>query len=571
MNEGVEAQQELMQAIQNYQKGDLKKASETLEKLKSTFSNSDQVHALLGSVYFGLKKYKEALRSFQEAVRLNPNNKEALVGMGSAEKARGRLDHAETNFKKALKLFPNAPELHYNLGDLFLGQAKTNDAIKSFEKAYELNKDLFPALVQLSSIFYGLKAYEKTEHYLGLLLEKDPNNQALIDRLNEVRGFLKKEKVDGAKESKLKSSKPTVRTEEALEWQNSFGIEPDNVQDLLSLGHLFTEQSKHTEAERVYQHILKVEPDNRNAKHSLEGMLSLKIPKWHFDMLADAKRNDAFEKSINKTVDKKSRVLDIGTGSGLLSMMAARSGAESVLACEVNPEISKVAERIIEANDFKKKITVVNKRSDHMEEGQDYTGRFNVIVSEILDSGGLGEGVLPSLRDAKREMGTTDVKIIPAGISLKAQLIEIPKLHQVNPVKNISGFDLSIFDDFRVSDTYTPVNLGNQDYTVLSDVFALRAYDFYNIHDHEIDFDNPEVDTLEIEAIKDGQIQAIAFWFDLHMDEEDTYSSGPGGELDHWLQAVYFFETPRNVSKGEKTSLKALYSDWMVRFRLASK
>lgn len=572
MNEGLEAQQELMQAIQNYQKGDLKKASESLEKLKSTFSNSDQVHALLGSVYFGLKKYKDALRSFQEAVRLNPNNKEALVGIGSAEKARGRLDQAETSFKKALKLFPNAPELHYNLGDLFLGQEKTNDAIQCFEKAYELNMDLFPALIQLSGIYYGLKAYEKTAYYLGLLLEKDPNNQSLVDRLNEVRGFLKQERLETSKQTEVQPiAEPQIRTKEALKWLDSFGIEPDNVQDLLSLAHLFTEQSKHTEAERIYQHILKVEPGNMNAKHSLEGMLSLKIPKWHFDMLADSKRNDAFEKAINKAIDNKSRVLDIGTGSGLLSMMAARSGAESVLACEVNPEISKIATRIIDANGFKEQVTIVKKRSDHMEEGEDYTGKFNVIVSEILDSGGLGEGVLPSLREAKRDMGTADVKIIPAGISLKAQLIEIPKLYQVNPVRNISGFDLSIFDDFRVSDTYTPVNLGKQDYTVLSNIFPLRAYDFYNIHDHEIDFEKPEVDTLEIEAIENGQIQAIAFWFDLHMDQEDSYSSGPGGELDHWLQAVYFFETPRNVSKGEKISLKALYSDWMIRFRLASK
>lgn len=572
MNEGVNAQQELMQAIQNYQKGDLKKAAQTLEKLKSTFVNSDQVHALLGTVYFGLKKYKDAFKSFQDAVKLNPNNMEALVGMGSAEKARGRLDHAEANFKKALGLFPNAAELHFNMGDLLLGQQKTKEAIQSFERAYELNKDLFPALIQLSGIYYGLKAYEKTAYYLGLLLEKDPNNQSLVDRLNEVRGFLKQERLETPKQTEVQPiAESQIRTKEALKWLHSFGIEPDNVQDLLSLAHLFTEQSKHTEAERIYQHILKLEPGNMNAKHSLEGMLALKIPKWHFDMLADTKRNDAFEKAINNAIDNKSRVLDIGTGSGLLSMMAARSGAKSVLACEVNPEISKVATRIIDANGFKEQVTIVNKRSDHMEEGEDYTGKFNVIVSEILDSGGLGEGVLPSLREAKRDMATDDVKIIPAGISLKAQLIEMPKLHQVNPIKRISGFDLSIFDDFRVSDTYSPVNLGNQDYRALSNVFDLRAYDFYNIHEHEIDFDNPEIDTLEIEATEAGEVQAVAFWFDLHMDKEDTYSSGPGGELDHWLQAVYFFEGPRDVNKGDKVSLKALYSDWMIRFRLASK
>ncbi|OEK02680.1 hypothetical protein BFP97_14615 [Roseivirga sp. 4D4] len=570
MNDAYQAQQELMQAIQNYQKGDLKKAAETLEKLSGTFGHSDQVHSLLGTVYFGLKKYKDAIRSFKEATKINPNNKEALIGIGSAEKSRGRFENAETSFKKALKLFPNAAELHFNIGDLQVAMGNHKLAIQSFGKAYELNKELYPALMQLSSLHYELKEYEKTEYYLEVLLERDPENHQLLAKLNEVRSLQGKTVLEDPKIVVGKSDVTEVRNhEDAAQWFESFGIAPDNIEDLISLAHLFTEQSKHSEAEKVYQHILSIDPNNQKAKHSLEGMLALKIPRWHFDMLADSKRNDAFEKAIVKCIDKKSRVLDIGTGSGLLSMMSARAGAESILACEVNPEIAKVATRIVQANGYTDRVSVINKRSDHLEPGEDYTGKFNVIVSEILDSGGLGEGVLPSLRQAKSEMGTSDVKIIPAGIALKAQLIEIPKLHEVNPIKTISGFDLSIFDEFRVSDTYTPVNLANQDYKGLSEIFDLRSYDFYNIHEYEIDFDNPEIDQLEIAVSDNGMVQAVAFWFDLHMDEEDTYSSGPGGELDHWLQAIYYFEQPKRVEQGDRVSLKALYSDWMVRFRLS--
>lgn len=354
----------------------------------------------------------------------------------------------------------------------------------------------------------------------------------------------------------------------AEEWEHEFGIPPENIEDLIALAELFLKQKKPEEAEKVYEHILLFEPGNSLAKNAIEELRSESVPRWHFSMLADTNRNDAFEKAINKVVSKKSRILDIGSGSGLLSMMAARRGAEEIIACEEHSGLSKAAKRIVDANNYRNSIKVINKRSDHLEMGEDYHEKFDVIVCEILDSGGLGEGVIPSVRQAKEEMATDDVKIIPAGISLKAQLIEIPKLHQVNPVRQISGFDLSVFDQFRVSDTYTPVNLSNQEYRTLTNEFDLRTYDFYNIHKEAIDFDEPEVDRLDLEVTAEGQVQAVAFWFDLHMDEEDTYSSGPNGELDHWLQAVYFFEKPMNVSTGDSVSLKVLYSDWMVRFRL---
>jgi len=359
-----------------------------------------------------------------------------------------------------------------------------------------------------------------------------------------------------------------VMTQDPENWFEQFGIAPDNFQDLTSLAEMFEGEGNTKEAIKVYQHIIKYELSSDGAKHALELIRSKSIPNWHFDMLSDTRRNDAFEKAISKVATEKSRALDIGTGSGLLAMMAARAGAASVLACEENSDLANVAERIVEANGYSDNIRVVNKRSDQLEEGDDFEQKFDLIVSEILDSGGLGEGILSSLRQAKREMGRPDVKIIPAGISLKAHLIEFPERYRVNPIKDLSGFDLSIFNEFRVSDTYVPVDLKHEDYLPLSEVFNLRAYDFYNIHAQEIDFDNPEVDSIQVEIRQEGQVQAVAFWFDLHMDEDDSYSTGPGGELDHWLQAVYFFEQPKDVSKGDQVAIKALYSDWMVRFRL---
>ena len=59
------------------------------------------------------------------------------------------------------------------------------------------------------------------------------------------------------------------------------------------------------------------------------------------DMLHDDERNQMYHEAIRLAVKlmhevgREARVLDIGTGSGLLSMMAARAGADKITAVEV--------------------------------------------------------------------------------------------------------------------------------------------------------------------------------------------------------------------------------------------
>jgi len=55
------------------------------------------------------------------------------------------------------------------------------------------------------------------------------------------------------------------------------------------------------------------------------------IPRWHFDMVLDECRNDAYEGAIQRAIEFQQaggeaciKVLDIGSGCGMLSLMAAR-------------------------------------------------------------------------------------------------------------------------------------------------------------------------------------------------------------------------------------------------------
>ena len=104
-------------------------------------------------------------------------------------------------------------------------------------------------------------------------------------------------------------------------------------------------------------------PDDKELR-LVRGQLASRIaPLWHLPMLADHERNAAYEAAIKAKVAPNDIVLDIGTGSGLLAMMAARAGAKHVYACEAHPILAEMAKTIIADNGYSEQITVIAKQS----------------------------------------------------------------------------------------------------------------------------------------------------------------------------------------------------------------
>lgn len=108
------------------------------------------------------------------------------------------------------------------------------------------------------------------------------------------------------------------------------------------------------------------------------------------DMLNDAPRNRAYRLAIQKAVKGAHHVLDIGAGTGLLSMMAWRSMCEegriseemgSITACESFLPMFKLARKVLRANKVGAGVRLIHKRSDEMEVGIDMHCRADVLVS----------------------------------------------------------------------------------------------------------------------------------------------------------------------------------------------
>ncbi|XP_048461962.1 protein arginine N-methyltransferase 7 [Rhincodon typus] len=93
------------------------------------------------------------------------------------------------------------------------------------------------------------------------------------------------------------------------------------------------------------------------------------------DMLHDKDRNEKYDSGIRAAVcrvkqrGQRAVVLDIGTGTGLLSMMAVRAGADYCYAVEVFKPMADVAQKIVDKNGFSNKIKVINKHSNSVTVG----------------------------------------------------------------------------------------------------------------------------------------------------------------------------------------------------------
>jgi predicted O-methyltransferase YrrM len=135
-------------------------------------------------------------------------------------------------------------------------------------------------------------------------------------------------------------------------------------------GTLLYEQRRYSEAISSFERAVALDPLLLSAVDAVENIKSLAVDRWHFRMLNDRARNEAYAAAIGVAVAEAAAllgrppvVLDIGTGTGLLSLMAAAAGAAHVYACEANVVLSEVATAVVAQHGMAGRVTVIAKPS----------------------------------------------------------------------------------------------------------------------------------------------------------------------------------------------------------------
>ncbi len=277
------------------------------------------------------------------------------------------------------------------------------------------------------------------------------------------------------------------------------------------------------------------------------------VPRWHFAMLNDRDRNRAFAEAIGKSNVSGKVVLDIGAGTGLLSMLAAKQGAAHVYACEMVAPVADKAVEIIAANGYSDQVTLLPKISHDLRIGVDMPRRADVLISETIDCGFVGEGFLSSLRHARTELLTPDAALVPRRFTLEGALLESADVFALNRVDQVEGFDLAGFNELSTQG-YFPVRLNTWRHRMVSTPTRLLRLDLASYSFAPLN------ETVELTANASGQVHGVVFWFDVELVPGVQLSNTPCTGASHWMQAFACFERPIAVAKGDEVVVQLAFS-----------
>ena len=145
-------------------------------------------------------------------------------------------------------------------------------------------------------------------------------------------------------------------------------------------------------------------------------------PVEHARMLHDERRTGDYLRALAAAVRPDDVVLDIGTGSGVLAVAAARAGARRVYAVEAS-DIAEVAARVFDVNGVQDQITLIPGWSRQIELPEP----ADLLVAEVIGNEPLEEEILETTLDARQRLLKPDARMIPHRLTLLARAVLLPE------------------------------------------------------------------------------------------------------------------------------------------------
>jgi Ribosomal protein L11 methyltransferase (PrmA) len=263
----------------------------------------------------------------------------------------------------------------------------------------------------------------------------------------------------------------------------------------------------------------------------------------HRELIGDSVRTNAFAEAIVQVVRPGDVVLDLGSGTGVLAMLAARAGARRVFAAEQG-HIADVAAALFEANGCA--VELFHRRSTEVELPE----RANVLITETLGNLGFDEQILPSVLDARRRLLTPDARIIPARVALVAAPVDAAQRYER---------EIAFWSERRYGIDFSPARTfaANQvrateldESAMLAAPARLTGADFTTVSAPEIR------GGARFTVARDGVVHGFGAWFVATLADGIRVSNEPPLRAPNWRQALLPIEKPVRVRRGDVVDLE---------------
>ena len=223
-------------------------------------------------------------------------------------------------------------------------------------------------------------------------------------------------------------------------------------------------------------------------------------------------------------------VLDVGAGSGILSMFAARAGAARVYAVE-RTTVAVLAQELAAANGFSEVVRVIH--GDLMD--VELPERVDVIISEWLGGFGIDEGMLVPVIAARDRWLKPGGIMIPRSVTAWTALVDDRHLGETVEFLRDNPYDLSLdaivemtVNEISYSGTFRHLESGD----TRSEPGRLWTTDALRIPLEQAQAPHAAETLLRVRD--PGTTNALALWFSADLAPGTSLSVGPGDPPTHW-------------------------------------
>ncbi|GAB5366788.1 hypothetical protein AAMO2058_001173500 [Amorphochlora amoebiformis] len=320
--------------------------------------------------------------------------------------------------------------------------------------------------------------------------------------------------------------------------------------------------------------------DDEDAMQDEEYFDEYSTLKLHLEMLSDRPRTLAYKNAVEflRPHIEGKIVLDIGCGSGILSMFCAKNGAKHVYGIDASDILHKATSKVIEQNKLADRITLLHGK---IEDIKLPVAQVDVIISEWMGTFLVAEGMLDSVLRARKLYLRPNGLLLPSQARVRLAPVSDPKFWKDHigfwgDLKDIYGVSMSCLTKQAKKEFFGRPRIKRciPHQYLIADPKTVWTMDLTKFTSAQL---KSHSSTFSYTILRNSTLHAFVGWFDVgfgvkgdhawddgsigeDMDSKTqkgrveliTLSTAPSSPDTHWKQALFFLEEPQEVKRGDK-------------------